>query len=220
MHRAGKRPARNRRQSTHPLAADAHRSVVCASSVTVVSQLDHVVWAVPSIGDVADHLLMHHGLRTLPGGVHPAWGTRNAVIPLDGAYLELVEVADPDAPRVGFTARVAEVAAEGGALALWCERVDDIDAEAAVRGYEVVPGTRRNADGSVLSWRAAGMPQACATPVLPFLIQWDDPAAMPGAIRVDHPCGKVRSVHLDMEAHGPRTLRITVAGGEMLLPAP
>lgn len=185
----------------------------------MVSQLDHVVWAVPSIGDVADHLLMHHGLRTLPGGVHPAWGTRNAVIPLDGAYLELVEVADPDAPRVGFTARVAEVADAGGGLALWCERVEDIDAEAALRNYDVVPGTRWNADGSVLSWRVAGMPQACATPLLPFLIQWDDPAAMPGAIAVSHPCGAIEKVHLDVGAGGPRELRITTASGEIRLPA-
>jgi len=184
----------------------------------MVSQLDHVVWAVPSIGDAADHLLVRHGLRTLPGGVHPAWGTRNAVIPLDGAYLELVEVADPQAPRVGFTARVAEVADAGGGLALWCERVDDIEAEAAVRGYEVMPGTRENADGSVLSWKVAGMPQACATPLLPFLIQWDDPDAMPGAIAVSHPCGSIEKVHLDVGATGPLALRITAASGAITLP--
>lgn len=187
------------------------------SSVTDVSPLDHVVWAVPSIGDAADRLLTNHGLRTLPGGVHPAWGTRNAVIPLDGAYLELVEVADPQAPRVGFTARVAEVADAGGGLALWCERVDDIEAEAAVRGYEVVPGTRQNPDGSVLSWRVAGLPQACATPVLPFLIQWDDPDAMPGAIAVSHPCGAIEGVHLDVGAHGPRALRVAVADGAIAI---
>lgn len=180
-----------------------------------VSELDHVVWAVPSIGDAADRLLTSHGLRTLPGGVHPAWGTRNAIVPLGGAYLELVEVADPEGPRVGFTARVADVADGGGGLALWCERVDDIDAEAAVRGYEVVPGTRENADGSVLSWRVAGLPQACATPLLPFLIQWDDPHAMPGAIAVDHACGAIEGVHLDVGPHGPRTLRIAVDGREI-----
>lgn len=183
-----------------------------------MSQLDHVVWAVPSIGDAADHLLMHHGLRTLPGGVHPAWGTRNAVIPLDGAYLELVEVADPHAPRVGFTARVADVADGGGGLALWCERVDDIEAEAAGRGYDVVPGTRENADGSLLSWRVAGMPQACATPLLPFLIEWDDPAAMPGAIALSHRCGAIERVHLDVGVHGPREMRITAASGEIRIP--
>lgn len=150
--------------------------------------------------------------------MHPAWGTRNAIIPLAGAYLELVEVADPEAPLVGFTGRVAEVASMGGGLAMWCERVDDIDREAAGRGYDVVPGRRENPDGSVLSWRVAGMPQACAHPALPFLIQWDDPAAMPGDIPVHHPCGAIERVHLDVGPHGPREVRISCPGGEITIP--
>lgn len=183
-----------------------------------VTTLDHVIWAVPDIAPVTDSLRRDHGLLVLPGGRHPAWGTRNAIVPLAGAYLELVQVDDPEAPMVGFTARVAEVAAAGGGLALWCERVDDIGAEAAVRGYEVVPGTRVNDDGTVLSWRVAGIPQACATPVLPFLIQWDDPSAMPGAMPVSHPCGAIEGVRVDVGARGPRDLRITTRRGEIVLP--
>lgn len=183
-----------------------------------VTELDHVIWAVPDIAIAADALRRDHGLITLPGGRHPAWGTRNAIVPLNGAYLELVEVEDPEAPMVGFTARVAEVAAAGGGLALWCERVDDITAEAAVRGYEVVPGTRENDDGSVLSWRVAGIPQACATPLLPFLIQWDDPARMPGALAAAHRCGAIEKVHVDVGAQGPRDLRITTDSGVIVLP--
>lgn len=183
-----------------------------------VSTLDHVIWATPDIESLAVALRRDHGLVTLPGGRHPAWGTRNAIVPLDGAYLELVQVDDDDAPMVGFTARVADVADAGGGLALWCERVEDIGHQAAVRGYEVVPGTRENDDGSLLSWQVAGIPQACAAPVLPFLIQWDDLAAMPGAIAVDHPCGAIEKVHLDVGAHGPRDLRITVRGEEISLP--
>ena len=183
-----------------------------------VTILDHVIWATPSIESLAESLLRDHGLLTLPGGRHPAWGTRNAIVPLGGAYLELVQLDDPDPPMVGFTARVAEVAEAGGGLALWCERVDDIDAEAGVRGYEVVPGTRENDDGSVLSWRVAGIPQACATPVLPFLIQWDDPARMPGALPAEHRGGDLQRVHVDVGPHGPRDLRITTAAGLIVLP--
>jgi hypothetical protein len=186
--------------------------------VPAVTELDHVIWAVPDIAHAAESLLLDHGLTTLPGGRHPAWGTRNAIVPLAGAYLEIVQLDDADPPMVGFTARVAEVAAAGGGLALWCERVDDIAHEAAVRGYEVVPGTRQNDDGTVLSWRVAGIPQACATPVLPFLIRWDDPAVMPGAIAVDHPCGAIESVHLDVGAHGPAALRIAARRGTFALP--
>ena len=89
------------------------------------------MWAVPSIAPAAEHLLAHHGLLALDGGVHPAWGTRNAIIPLAGAYIELVEVSDPDAPDVGSTRRIRRVPARGGGPALWPQRVDDIDREAA-----------------------------------------------------------------------------------------
>jgi hypothetical protein len=183
-----------------------------------VTHIDHVVWAVPSIAPAAERLLAHHGLLVLGGGVHPAWGTRNAIVPLAGAYIELVEVADPEAPDVGFTRRIREVAALGGGPALWSEGVDDIDREAARRGYEVVAGRRENPDGSMLSWRVAGMPQACAHPALPFLIQWDDPAAMPGAIAVDHPCGAIKGLQVDVDDDGPRCLTIHCTPGTITLP--
>jgi len=183
-----------------------------------VTELDHVIWAVPSLDQAIAELLRDHGLAAVSGGSHPAWGTRNAIVPLGGAYLELVDVADPDAPMVGFTARVAEVAAGGGGLALWCERTDDIEHDAAVRGYDVVPGTRENPDGSRLSWRVAGMPQACATPLLPFLIQWDDPATMPGAMAAHHPWGAIDRVHLDVGPHGPSRLWLHSGDLEKHLP--
>ena len=180
--------------------------------------LDHVVWGVPAIQPVADALLATHGLTTLPGGVHPAWGTRNAVIPLAGAYLELVEVFDPDAPMVGFTAVVARAADAGAGLCMWCERTDDIEADAATRGLHVTHGERDNPDGSILTWRVAGMAEACADPAMPFLIQWDDHATMPGSIVVDHPAGEARIVGLDIEPSGPSALRISSARGIFTLP--
>lgn len=182
-------------------------------------ELDHVIWAVPDIGAAAEALLRGHGLNALEGGVHPAWGTRNAIVPLGGAYLELVEVFDDEAPRVGFTGRVAAVADAGGGPALWCQRVPDIEAEAARRGYDVVPGERRNADGSLLSWRTAGLPQACATPATPFIIEWDDPAAMPGRLAVWHGCGPVRCVRAVVGPDGPEAVVITARSGDRVLRA-
>lgn len=182
-----------------------------------MSTLDHLVWAVPSLDEAARRLLHGHGLRAVPGGSHPAWGTRNAVVPLGDSYLELVEVADPEAPRVGFTRRVAEVADLGGGPALWSERVDDIHAHAHALGYDVVAGTRVNDDGSTLSWRVAGMPQACTDPAVPFLIQWDDPTCMPGRLAADHRCGTVMHARVLIGPNGPRGLVITTEAGELRL---
>jgi hypothetical protein len=183
-----------------------------------VSTLDHVVWGVPSIAPVAERLHLDFGLLTVPGGVHPAWGTRNAVIPLSGAYLELVEVDDPDAPMVGFTQAVARAAADGGRLCLWCVRTTDIDADAASRDLHVTPGERRNPDGSVITWQVAGMAEACADPAEPFIIQWDDDHSMPGAITVAHPAGDARVAHLDVGADGPQSLHLSCSTGDFTLP--
>lgn len=190
---------------------------MCATTVPIVSTLDHLVWATPSIGDAARLLLDTHGLVALAGGEHPAWGTRNAVVPLRDCYLELVEVADADAPDVGFTRRIREVAGGGGGPALWCARVEGIDPAAAALGYHVVAGRRENPDGSVLSWRVAGMPQACADPALPFLIEWDDPSAMPGLLDVKHPCGAISAARVLVDRHGLHGLVIGTASGEVVL---
>ena len=184
-----------------------------------VSTLDHVVWGVPSIAPIAERLLTANGLVTIAGGLHPAWGTRNAIVPLSGASLELVEIADPDAPMVGFTQAVARAAADGGRLCLWCVRTGDIEADATPRGLHVTPGERDNPDGSIITWQVAGMAEACADPAEPFIIQWDDDATMPGAIAVDHPCGAIERVDLNVGPHGPHALKITIAdGGAISLP--
>ena len=183
-----------------------------------VATLDHVVWATPSVEALAAQLLADHGLMALPGGVHPAWGTRNAIVPLGGAYLELVEVFDPDAPRVGFTQAVARTADTDGGLCLWCVRTGDIDGDAAPRGLHVVPGRRDNADGTALSWRVAGMAEACADPAVPFLIQWDDDAAMPGALPVQHPAGPAHVAHLEVGPGGPEWMLVATQAGDVRLP--
>lgn len=184
-----------------------------------MTDLDHVVWAVPSITPVAECLRRDHGLATLPGGSHAAWGTRNAIVPLSGAYLELVEVAHPAVATYGFGRAVAESAARGGGLILWCVRAGDIEAEARERGVEVIPGSRRNDDGTVVTWRVAGLPHSLTNPTEPFLITWDDPAAIPGSLPVDHPAGPARISYLDLGPRGPRRVTITHPRGDVILPA-
>jgi hypothetical protein len=82
----------------------------------------------------------------------------------------------------------------------------------------VTPGERDNPDGTIITWQVAGMAEACADPAVPFIIQWDDDGTMPGSLAVDHPAGVARIVDLDVQANGPRSLRISCSRGEFTLP--
>ncbi len=100
--------------------------------------LDHVVLVVPDLEAAAAALEQRLGLRASPGGRHPALGTENALVPVGGAYLELVAVADEKAAEGTSFGRAALSAREHGArFAGWVARVDDLDAGARVMGEEV-----------------------------------------------------------------------------------
>src|SRR5437660_1356671 len=59
-------------------------------------RIDHLILAVDDLDAAAVQLTERTGLAVVPGGVHPAWGTRNVIVPLGGAYLELVAVEHPE----------------------------------------------------------------------------------------------------------------------------
>lgn len=154
--------------------------------------LDHVIIGVPDLDDAAALLLVRHGLISLPGGEHPAWGTRNRIVPLGGCYLELVAVADAAVAETAGFGRWISAMAAGDASWGWVVRSSDLDATAARLGLEIGSGERQRPDGVRLSWRVAGIPgDDPAERLRPFFIQWDDGTPMPGAVAVPHPAGQV-----------------------------
>ena len=130
-----------------------------------------------------------HGLASVPGGRHPAWGTENRIVALGrGSYLELVAVADPEAAAASDFGRGVLAAVEAGdGLAGWAVATDDLDGVARRLGLEVSGGSRIRPDGTTLSWRLAGVRLAMSTGAFPFFIQWDGPREMhPGAAVAEH----------------------------------
>ena len=97
--------------------------------------IDHLVLAVPDLA-VAMALYGRLGFTVGARNRHP-WGTENAVIQLDGAFLELIAlgpgfVAPPaDAEAAPFALPVADAVARGGGLCLLVLGSDDADADAA-----------------------------------------------------------------------------------------
>jgi catechol 2,3-dioxygenase-like lactoylglutathione lyase family enzyme len=160
--------------------------------------LDHLVLIVDNL-EAASRLFSRLGFNVLPGGVHPGWGTHNALIGLpDGCYLELLAAVDESQAaryrqlkKVGalrlatsgkppIHSRFIENLACGSGLADFALLSKDLDEEigaARRKGLEFVgpfEGGRRRPDGQAIAWRTA-IPGGEG---LPFLMEDITPRAL------------------------------------------
>jgi hypothetical protein len=148
-------------------------------------RIDHAIIGARDIGMVADRLWARHGLASLEGGRHPGWGTHNRIVPLGGAYLEIIGVADEnEALRDPMGRWLLANTARGDPLMGWCCETSDLIATARRLDLTVERGGRERPDGSRLSWRVAGRDAALGA--RPFFIAWDDPDARPGLLEAPH----------------------------------
>jgi Glyoxalase-like domain len=139
--------------------------------------VDHVLIAVADL-DAAAAAAGRLGLPVAAGGRHPGWGTGNRIVPVGGAYVELVAVIEPaETATSPFGSWVA--ASPPGPMG-WAVRGDDLDATARRLGLEPVPGSRAAPDGRTLRWRTAGVERVVAEPSLPFFIAWEPGTPFPG----------------------------------------
>lgn len=199
----------------------------------LLSTVDHLVYATPELQVGIDQIERVLGVRATPGGQHPGRGTRNALLSLGpGTYLEIIgpdpEQPDPAQPRpFGIDdlnePRLVTWAAKGTNLE---RRASDAE-RGGVKLGEVISGSRRRADGVVLSWRYTDPRTVVAGGMVPFLIDWGrtpHPAstAAPGAsligLRAEYPEPEplrkvLRNLGLDLLVQpGPRaTLIATVS---------
>jgi hypothetical protein len=147
-------------------------------------RIDHIILAVgPDLEAEARVFAERTGLGVVAGGVHPAWGTRNAIVPLGDAYVELVAVEDEEvARRSAFGRAVAEGA---GRLVGWAVEPEDFLAATRRVGVDAVRGARERPDGTLLSWSMAGAEEALPRG-LPFFLRWDAAEQSPARARVEH----------------------------------
>jgi catechol 2,3-dioxygenase-like lactoylglutathione lyase family enzyme len=154
--------------------------------VDVRLMLDHVVLAVPDLDEASVALERRLGLRASRGGRHPSLGTENALVPVGGAYVELVAVADAAAAAGTAFGRSALAARSSGArFAGWVARAES-PAEGAVRMSRTTP------DGRTITWRLAHAERLGDGGVLPPVITWDDAGTAPPFADPVHPIGRVR----------------------------
>jgi hypothetical protein len=149
-------------------------------------RLDHIVFAAGPDGLAAttQRLSEQLGEEFRDGGLHPRFGTRNAVLPLlDGTYLEAVEVLDhPASDKAPFGQAVRARSELGGGWMGWVVAVDDIHPFEQRLGRESVNGNRHRPDGVELLWKQLGVKGLQSDPQLPFFVQWQsDPKEHPSA---------------------------------------
>jgi hypothetical protein len=147
-------------------------------------RLDHIVFAAgpDGLAGTTHRLADVLGEEFRDGGVHPRFGTRNAVLPLAaGTYFEVVEVLDhPASDKAPFGQAVRARSALGGGWMGWVVAVDDIKPLEQRLGRESVNGNRHRPDGIELRWKQLGVKGLQSDPQLPFFVQWEtDPANHP-----------------------------------------
>ena len=142
------------------------------------------------------------GVAATPGGCHPDWGTKNALIALgEETYLEIVG-PDPARRAVGVPTLFGIDRLDGPTLVTWAAKACDLDsAVIAARADgldlgDVTAGCRTTPDGGNLAWRLTDPFAGRAEGVVPFLIDWAEAphpsaAAAPGCTLVglhgEHP---------------------------------
>ena len=141
-------------------------------------ELDHVLIAVDDLEAAAQEVEQRHGLASVEGGRHQGLGTANRIVPLGATYLELVAVVEENEAASGFGSWVA--GGQRPRLLGWCVRTDDLDAVAARLGLTIANGSRARPDGTLLTWRMAGLEQSAGERSLPFFIEWGPDTSYPG----------------------------------------
>jgi len=149
---------------------------------SVLRRVDHLVYGTTDLDAAIDRLEKLLGVRATPGGRHPGLGTRNALIALGPAsYLEIIapDPAEP-APEAPRPFGIDDLGAPR--LATWAARgsgLEELVRSAAARGVmlgEVLHGSRRRPDGTLLDWRFTDPRRVLGDGLVPFFIDWGESA--------------------------------------------
>lgn len=163
--------------------------------------VDHLILGAPDLEAGMAHTTMLLGARPAPGGRHPAYGTRNALLSLGpSTYLEILA---PDrelpAPERGRLFDLAAMVAPR--LVTWASRREGLrevpDPELGGLGLGPVEAGRREAPGGgVLSWWLTDPHALPHDGAVPFLIDWAGtvhpaatapPGGLLSGLRIEHP---------------------------------
>jgi len=166
-------------------------------------ELDHLLYATPDVDRTVEELEARFGVAFGPGGRHPAWGTRNRILPLgEDLYLEVIGPDETQPERAGE--RLLDVDHLQGPTLVWYAvrpflmplTCGEFETAGFVPG-EVIQGRRELEDGGELAWQMTDPHVRLLDGLLPLVIEWELGSAHPGAkgtpgvtlegLRLQHP---------------------------------
>jgi Glyoxalase-like domain len=186
---------------TSALAAITHGRPT-TSDETLLSKVDHLVYAAPNLQAGIERVEQLIGVRATPGGQHPGAGTRNALVSLGPAtYLEIIG-PDPDQPTPKEPRTFGIDSLPAPRLVTWAAKagsLEDLVRDARSHGIAfgtVGAGSRKTPQGTLLQWRYTSPRTVIADGIVPFFIDWGQtphPATSAAAgatlvgLRAEHP---------------------------------
>jgi hypothetical protein len=198
--------------------------------VSQFMRIDHVIIAALDL-TLLEETFTRLGFSVVGGGTHPHLGTRNRIIVLGEAYIELLAIADAAKASPTLRDRIAR----GGGWVGYALQSDDIAADAQAmrqRGVDVrgpSAGRLVAPAGFARSWQVVTVGSddlwAAALP-LPFLIQHESSGEqhqreLAGAVkRLPHANGATRLVGVTLRSTDLATLRERYERAYALTPAP
>ena len=146
------------------------------ASPDILACVDHLVYATADLDKGIAEIERLLGVRPSPGGRHPQWGTRNALIALGpNSYLEIIA---PDSSPISIERPFGLDTQGPSRLVTWAasrSELANVRATAGQRGIKlgnVLSGSRTRPDGVVLTWELTDLRCVVADGIVPFLIDW------------------------------------------------
>ncbi len=186
--------------------------------LSLLSRIDHLVYAAPDLEGAVEYLHTLLGVRATPGGAHPGWGTRNALIALgESTYLEVIG-PDPDQgiPTADLRFGIGEL--DQPTLVGWAVKAAELERiveEAKLHGLELGPiseGRRKRTDGTLLFWKLTA-PRPSPGGLIPFFIDWGPTTSPAQGAAKGCLLRELRGTH-----PGPEEIQSKLAGLDLGLP--
>jgi hypothetical protein len=141
-----------------------------------MTELDHLLWASPDLDDGMTIIAGLTGVMPAAGGSHPGFGTRNGLLSLGSAYLEII-APDPSQDLEGNRGGHIAALPRPGLLTFAVRTPDLAGFAAAARraGLRVgapVAMSRTRPDGIHLAWTVQRVESDALPNLIPFAIDW------------------------------------------------